>query len=277
MTTGVERMRERNARIGRKLAPLALAAMVVAVAAGASGCFLFGGKPSAEEKPPVIEGFSVVDPSTLQEPWLRAWYDACGLVAGVHVASFDGENSYILAARGEKLTAGYIVDLWGAEPGAKGYTLTFRTRDPGPGEMVAQVISYPATLILTPHPADAVTDVLFEGTETLPWPAPSPANAAIIPTEPLPGAEVSTTTLHLAGYARVFEAQFQYALEDGYNVLAAGGITADNGAPAWGRFSLDIQFAQPSSPGLTLRLFEKSAMDGSVIFEVDIPLQWTGK
>jgi len=245
--------------------------------AGASGCSLFGGKPAAEEKPPVIEGFSVVDPGTLQEPWLRAWYDMCGLVAGVHVACFDGENTYILAARGEKPTAGYSVDLWGAEPGAKGYTLTFRTNDPGPGEMVAQVISYPATLILTPHPADAVTDVLFEGTETLPWPAPSPANAAIIPTEPRPGDEVSATTLHLAGYARVFEAQFQYALEDGHNVLAAGGIMADNGGPAWGRFDLDIQFAQPSSPGLTLRLFDESAMDGSVIFEVDIPLRWTGK
>ncbi len=270
-------MLARNARIRRKLAiVLALTALVAAAVAGASGCALFGGKPAAEEKPPVIEGFTVVDPGTLQEAWLAAWYEACRLVSGVHVASFDGENTYVLAARGEKPTAGYRVDLWSAQPGAKGYTLLFRTTDPAPSEPVAQVISYPATLVLTPHPADAITDVLFEGTETLPWPAQSPANAAIIPTEPLPGAEVSATTLHVAGFARVFEAEFQYALEDGHNVLAAGGIMADNGAPEWGQFSLDIQFAQPSSPGLTLRLFDESAMDGSVIFEVDVALAWTG-
>ncbi len=259
----------------KTLALLALLVLALTTVSAASGCSLFGGKSAEEEKPPVIDGFSVVEPGAL-DAVAAAWYRACSLIAGVHVVSFDGENSYILAARGEKATGGFTVDLWGAEPGASGYTLTFRTKDPGPNDVVTQVISYPATLILTAHPADAITDVLFEGSETLPWPAGSPANAAIVPTEPLPFAEVNTTTLRIAGFARVFEGEFQYALEDGHSVLAQGIISASEGGPAWGNFSLDIQFAQPSSPGLMLRLFDESAMDGSIVFEADIPLNWTG-
>jgi len=254
------------------------AALLLAAAAGAAagGCSLIGGRQTAADKPPVIEGFPVVDPATLGEPWLTAWYQACLRVPGVHVASFDGQNTYILAARGPKPTAGYRVELRRAEPGADGYTLLFRTVDPKPSDVVAQVVTYPAVLILTPHPADAITDVLFEGSESLPWPAPSPANAAIVPTEPLPGDRVSGTTLHLAGYARVFEAEFQYSLEDGATVLASGGVMASAGGPSWGQYSLDINFPAPSGPDLLLRLFDESAEDGSIIFEADIPLQWTG-
>lgn len=269
--------------VRRGIIVVALAALLVAAAASAGGCSLLSGilgggdKPAEQENPPVIEGFSVVDPGTITEPWLQAWYQICRLVPGVHVASFDGQNTYILAARGEKPTGGYRVDLWGAEPAANGYTLLFRTADPRPEDVVTEAITYPAVLILTPHPADAITDALSEGPESLPWPAPSPANAAIIPTGPMPGDEVSQTTLHVSGFARVFEAQFQYALEDGHTVLASGLITASEAGPAWGEYAADISFDTPTSPGLTLRLFDESAMDGSIVFEVDIPLQWMGK
>jgi len=259
----------------RVLTLLVAAVALIAIAAGlVAGCSLFGGGKPAEDEPPVFAGFALIDAGTLQDPVVRAWAQACGLSAGVHLASFDGANTYILAARGEKPTGGFTVFLSDVSTETGGFHLTFKTGDPsGP---VTQIISYPYALYLGQCSPGQILDVSGVGAETLPWPVAGPANVNIIPTSPLPGVAVSTTTLHLEGYARVFEAQFSYSLEDGHNVLAAGSIMADQGAPAWGLFSLDVEFSRPTSPGLTLSLFDMSMKDGSIIDEVFIPLVWTG-
>ncbi len=263
---------EAKARVLTLLVAVALIAVAVGLVAG---CSLFGGGRPAQDEPPVFEGFTLVDAGTLQDPVVRAWAQACGLSAGVHLASFDGANTYILAARGEKPTGGFTVFLSNVTSGAGGFNLTFKTGDPsGP---VTQIISYPYALYLGQCAPDRILDVASVGTETLPWPVVGPANVNIIPTSPLPGVAVSTTTLHLEGYARVFEAQFQYSLEDGHNVLATGSVMADQGAPAWGQFNLDVEFSRPTSPGLTLSLYDASMKDGSIIDETLIPLVWTGK
>lgn len=78
----------------------------------------------------------------------------------------------------------------------------------------------------------------------------------------------------LKGKARVFEATFQYKLEDDqHNILAEGFITADKGAPEWGNFEVEISFKESTSTNAILTIFEESAKDGSPQHELFIPLK----
>ncbi|QQE73144.1 Gmad2 immunoglobulin-like domain-containing protein [Brevibacillus composti] len=80
-------------------------------------------------------------------------------------------------------------------------------------------------------------------------------------------------TYSVKGKARVFEAVFQYVVEDGHNELAQGVVNTSAGAPEWGHFEFTVQVKkdQPNST-LTLVLFEVSAKDGSRRLELPIPL-----
>ncbi|HWO95049.1 MAG TPA: Gmad2 immunoglobulin-like domain-containing protein [Bacillus sp. (in: firmicutes)] len=78
----------------------------------------------------------------------------------------------------------------------------------------------------------------------------------------------------LKGEARVFEATFQYKLEDDqHNILAEGFITADKGAPEWGNFEAEISYKETTSKNAILTIFEESAKDGSPLHELFIPLK----
>lgn len=77
----------------------------------------------------------------------------------------------------------------------------------------------------------------------------------------------------LKGKARVFEANFQYKLEDGHNVLAEGFVTASQGAPEWGDFEIDISFTGATSPNAVLIIFEGSPKDGTPQHQLFIPLK----
>ena len=72
----------------------------------------------------------------------------------------------------------------------------------------------------------------------------------------------------VTGEARVFEVTVQYEVEDGHFVLLEGFVTASDGAPAWGTFTINIQIPEgnlPQNGMLRLFLFEESAEDGSRI------------
>ena len=66
------------------------------------------------------------------------------------------------------------------------------------------------------------------------------------------------------GEAMVFEATFGYVVEDGHHELASGFGTASAGAPAWGKFSFNLEVTKrrPDST-LHLVLYESSPRDGS--------------
>jgi hypothetical protein len=271
----------RRRRVAWLLSVLLISALLLA---GTPGCFLLdrdsggpngNGSGNGDGEDPVFDGFTVVDPASLENEVVAAWVTACTLVPGVHAATFDGANTYILAAREVKPTAGYTVRLDGVTQTQGGLKLTFRTADPS-GGAAAQVISFPVTLLLMAGRPEVIDDVVSTGPESLPWPVQSPANAFLIATSPLPGDAVSTLSLRVEGWARCFEATLQYSLEDGHDVLASGFATASAGGPEWGWFEIDLKFEQPTSPGLTLRLFEYSAEDGSVIHEAVVPLVWQG-
>ncbi len=77
----------------------------------------------------------------------------------------------------------------------------------------------------------------------------------------------------ISGQAQIFEASFNYVIEDGHNELAKGFSTTDAGAPEWGNFSFTVK-AEKETENSTLHLilFESSAKDGSRTHELPIPL-----
>ena len=82
------------------------------------------------------------------------------------------------------------------------------------------------------------------------------------------------------GEARVFEAVFFYAVEEGHEYLIEETkVTANEGAPAWSPFEVQISIPEDQLPingALTLELYEKSAKDGSIINETFIKLDEFG-
>ena len=77
----------------------------------------------------------------------------------------------------------------------------------------------------------------------------------------------------IEGKGQIFEANFNYVVEDGHEELKKGYQTTDAGAPEWGKFkfSIDVPKKRPNST-LTLILFESSAKDGKRVYELPIPL-----
>lgn len=79
---------------------------------------------------------------------------------------------------------------------------------------------------------------------------------------------------HIQGEAQIFEANFNWVIEDGHNELAKGFEMTDAGAPDWGKFDFTIDNPKKEDNStLTLILFEISAKDGSRQHELIITLQ----
>lgn len=80
-------------------------------------------------------------------------------------------------------------------------------------------------------------------------------------------------TFLLQGKAQIFEASFNWVVEDGHHELKKGFEMTDAGAPEWGnfRFTIDVQKERTNST-LILILFESSAKDGSRQYELPVVL-----
>jgi len=85
--------------------------------------------------------------------------------------------------------------------------------------------------------------------------------------------KIGDSTFEVSGEAQVFEAAFNWVIEDGHNELKQGYGTTDAGAPAWGKFSFEVTAAKHDPDTmLHLILFEASAKDGSRQHELPIVL-----
>jgi len=73
----------------------------------------------------------------------------------------------------------------------------------------------------------------------------------------------------VTGEARVFEANFFYAVEDGHDyVIKETLVTADEGAPDWSQFEINISIPSdklPENGTLMLEIYERSAKDGEIV------------
>jgi hypothetical protein len=77
----------------------------------------------------------------------------------------------------------------------------------------------------------------------------------------------------IRGQGQIFEANFNWIVEDGHEELKRGFQMTDAGAPEWGKFEFGITAHKKRERStLTLILFEISAMDGSRQYELPIPL-----
>jgi len=78
----------------------------------------------------------------------------------------------------------------------------------------------------------------------------------------------------IKGKGQIFEASFNWVVEDGHQELKKGHEMTDAGAPEWGnfQFTVDVEKARENST-LMLILFESSPKDGSRQYELPVVLQ----
>src|SRR5688500_2772961 len=81
-------------------------------------------------------------------------------------------------------------------------------------------------------------------------------------------------TFLITGKGQIFEANFNWVIEDGHEELQKGYTMTDAGAPEWGNFSFSVT-APKKNPNSTLHIiiFESSPKDGSRQYELPILLQ----
>lgn len=89
---------------------------------------------------------------------------------------------------------------------------------------------------------------------------------------PVPQEEAPQIFL-VTGEARVYEATFEWMLEDGHNILASGIVTADQAAPEWGKFEFEVSYDNASNPTLSLIFHVSSAENGEIEHQLIIPLK----
>jgi germination protein M len=96
---------------------------------------------------------------------------------------------------------------------------------------------------------------------------------AILVERPAPN-EAVTSPLRATGTANTFEATFEYRLEDASGkALAKNFVTATSGSGTRGTFDFSAPFTVDSAQDGTLKVFELSAADGSVINERAVPVR----
>lgn len=84
---------------------------------------------------------------------------------------------------------------------------------------------------------------------------------------------IDENKFRIRGKGQIFEASFNWIIEDGHDELKAGFQTTDTGAPEWGNFDFTIAVQKKrENSKLTLVLFESSAKDGSRQHELPIVL-----
>jgi len=75
----------------------------------------------------------------------------------------------------------------------------------------------------------------------------------------------------IRGEGQIFEANFNWIVEDGHEELKRGFQMTDAGAPEWGKFEFEINAPKKrENSTLTLILFESSPKDGSRQYELPI-------
>lgn len=85
--------------------------------------------------------------------------------------------------------------------------------------------------------------------------------------------KVNDNKFRIKGEGQIFEANFNWVVEDGHDELKNGYEMTDAGAPEWGKFDFTIDVAKNrENSTLTLILFEISAKDGSRQHELPIAL-----
>ena len=86
--------------------------------------------------------------------------------------------------------------------------------------------------------------------------------------------KIGENKFRIRGQGQIFEASFNWIVEDGHDELYKGFQMTEAGAPEWGKFEFTIDAKKKrENSTLILILFESSAMDGSRQYELPIVLK----
>lgn len=185
-----------------------------------------------------------------------------------------GDTTYLLVTRGEMRTGGYAVDIEGVADNGNEIVVTVEYKNPAPGAIVTQVITYPYVLAAIPR---AEKPLRFEGAgdelipqlhglEHLDTAAEGTPNVRLL--KPV----ASDAGITVRGIARVFEAALNWEVRDqggAGRILRQGYVQAAAGAPNWGYFSFHLP-SEYVRENYFLRVFWLSPKDGAAsdIYEV---------
>lgn len=216
-------------------------------------------------------------------PWAESYLGTYG----VYQKNFGNYRVYLIAA-GEKPTGGYSVEIdqVGLTPGPGGtggagggnrWIIDVVFKEPPPGAIVTQALTYPYELVAVPADGNEVVIREVRGTRVRTLPIVSSefvdTSKYIRVEAPLPGSLIRSPVL-IMGKAQVFEATLIVVIEDGHNELARQVVTATAGAPEWGEFSVRLPFARPTNQYGTIIVYTESAKDGSIEHKVTLPVRF---
>jgi hypothetical protein len=84
---------------------------------------------------------------------------------------------------------------------------------------------------------------------------------------------IDDQSFQITGKGQIFEASFNWVIEDGHNELQSGFTMTDAGAPEWGNFSFTVDAPKKrANSTIHIILFETSAKDGSRQYELPVLL-----
>jgi len=245
-----------------------------------------GDQPTGDQKKSMSEGV-LIGREKMPAGEILPWADSYFRTPGVYHKSFGNYRVYLIAA-GEKPTGGHSVEIdqVALTPGSGGtggtgavnrWIIDVVFKEPPPGAIVTQVLTYPYQLVAVPDDGNEVVirEVKGTGVKTMPIVTTELVETSkhIQVEAPLPGSLIRSPVL-IKGKAQVFEATLMVVIEDGHNELARQVVTATAGAPEWGDFSVNLPFARPTSKYGAIIIYTESARDGSIDQKVTLPVRF---
>ena len=135
-------------------------------------------------------------------------------------------------------------------------------------------------ILIVPH-MNPDGDALGSATAVMQWLSHMKKNHVVYCSTPLPTQltflnqveKISNDKFRIKGEGQIYEANFNWVVEDGHNELKEGYEMTEAGAPEWGKFDFILDVAKNrENPTLTLILFEISVKDGNRQYPLPIVL-----
>ncbi len=199
------------------------------------------------------------------------WIDPLKKREGVYRKDF-GELRVYLVAMGEQRTAGYQVKIDAAARVEGTWVVDVVYLRPAPGQLVAQVITYPYEVVAVRATEKPVQFRMAQPSNQSPASPRGRGNVQVI--SPAPHS-VLKSPVTIVGRANVFEAVLWVQVEDGHDVLAEARVQVSAGTGEWGDFRVTLPFKHPPTNDYGAIVFSThSPKDGSRVEELLVPVRF---
>ena len=263
----------------KKLKPLLILLLLITVA----GCQMSQQPSQTEPKPepkksaPVTETKPLLQGNEIKDPDILAWQDLYKQQRGVFLKEF-GQYRAVLISMGTQKTGGYKINIEKAQKNNGIWLIEYTETQPQPGDAVTQALTQPHELLAARADNSPIEVFLLMNQDriqqelTITPQGKVALSKSFIVELPKEGDKI-TSPLKIKGLASVFEGAFLVFIEDGHNRLAETPVQTA-GAPAWGKFELEIPFDKPTNPSGTVIFAYGSAKTGEIIEELAIPIKF---